>query len=98
MPCNCDHLEAHPIEITVGRVYLVLDEIVLGKTITPDMWEYAGYDDRSYGKANKALGDQLTERACSAFRKLTKTKIQKLSLEAQMWWRDHQEADRKAGR
>lgn len=98
MPCKCDYLEPHEIEIEVGRLFLLLDEIERGELITRRRWADAGMDRRSYNKATKAIADELTERACSTLRNWSNKKIATLTLEAQMWWRDHKKADRRAGR
>lgn len=88
MPCNCDHLEANSLEIEISKVACLLDEL-RGKKQNKNSW--VGYYPDVYNKITREFGDELTSKLCS---KLQKIDVSKYSLEMQMWWRDHQEADK----
>ena len=90
MPCNSDYLDPTQKEIELAKVYGLLDELETGKLSNkyPD-----GFDERVYNEnISKEAMDEKVEKLCS---KLQKTDVSKYSLEMQMWWRNHQEADRK---
>jgi len=89
MPCNSDYMDANQHEINLSVVYGLLDELKTGK-LPKDFG--TGYDKRVYNKGlSKKHLDEKTEELCS---KLQKTNVSKYSLEMQMWWRDHQKADK----
>ncbi len=89
MPCNSDYMEANQSEKNLSVVYGLLDELETGK-LPSNFGD--GYDKRVYNKhLSKAHLDEKTEELCS---KLQNTDISKFSLEMQMWWRDHQKADK----
>ena len=97
MPCNSDHMKANGWEIGLSKTLCVLDELE-GKRPRPCDWH--GYHPLVYCQnISKIQGDAVVKSACKKLGKMTKAGIQKLSLEAQMWWRDHQAADkaRRAG-
>ena len=87
MPCNSDYLAATGIEKSLSRVACLLDELD-GKPINPDYW--AGYHPKIYCKNVSQLRHLVVE-LCE---KLQKVDVRQYSLEMQMWWRDHQEADK----
>lgn len=93
MPCNCDHLEANQLEIELSRVYCLLDELRTGKPVKPDSSAWEGYDRRAYSHADRETADKKTAELCAKLSAMKPAKIKKLSLEMQVWWRDHQEAD-----
>jgi hypothetical protein len=80
-------MEPHRKEIELSKVACLLDELD-GKPFTPQAWN--GYHPEVYNKNPDA--DQMVSTLCS---RLQKVNIKKYSLEMQMWWRDHQEADKK---
>jgi hypothetical protein len=89
MPCNSDYMNATQHEINLSVVYGLLDEINTGKL--PENFG-DGYDKRTYsiGLSKEHL-DEKTEELCS---KLQNTDVSKFSLEMQIWWREHQKADK----
>ena len=89
MPCNASYMDPTQFEINLSKVYGLLDELETGKL--PENFG-TGFDERVYNKAfvNKQL-DEKTAELCS---KLQKVDITQYSLEMQMWWRDHQKADK----
>lgn len=89
MPCNCDHMEANRYEIEISKVACLLDELS-GKKINPSHWR--GYHPDVYCKVNKEMADAKTAELCA---KLQDLDVSALSLEMQMWWRDHKAADEK---
>lgn len=87
MPCNSDYMNATGKEIQLSRVACLLDELAGKKEIDRSHW--AGYHPRVYN--GHADGDALVLELCS---KLQDVDVRKYSLEMQMWWRDHQAADK----
>lgn len=89
MGCNSDYMQANEREINLSIVYGLLDEIKTGK-LPKNFGD--GYDKRVYDKGlSKEHLDEKTAELCS---KLKKLDVSKYSLEMQMWWREHQKADR----
>ena len=87
MPCNSDYMEANKLELNISRVQCLLDELD-GKPWNQHDWN--GYHPKVYNKVNGSLANKLVRQLCS---KLKTTDVTQYSLEMQMWWRDHQEAD-----
>lgn len=88
MPCNSDHMTATTYERDLSRVACLLDELD-GKPLNRSHW--AGYHPTVYGRATKSIGDQMVSTLCAA---LQTRDVTRCSLEMQLWWRDHQEADK----
>jgi hypothetical protein len=88
MPCNSDHMNANSYEQQLSRVACLLDELA-GKKWDRSWWD--GYHPRVYCKADKGLGDLMVSELCEA---LQSRDVTKYSLEMQIWWRDHQAADK----
>lgn len=90
MPCRSDYLEPTAREIALANIFLLLDELD-GKKL--DLSKYnLGTDPRSYNNSSQELLDSKTDELCS---RLQLTDVTKYSLEMQMWWRDHRQADKK---
>ena len=93
MPCNCDYMEANSLEREISQVYCLLEEIEKGKSVPAGSSKWDGYHPKVYGKITREEGDIAVAKLCDI---LSKTKnVKKYSLEMQMWWRDHQAADKK---
>ena len=88
MPCNSDYMDASNKEIELSKVACLLDELN-GQPINDASWE--GYHPKIYNK-DFIDGDKLVKTLCE---KLQKVNVKDYSLEMQMWWRDHQKADKK---
>lgn len=86
MPCDSRYLQATNYEVSLSRVASLLDELD-GKPITPSHWE--GYHPRVYSQS--VDGDALVAQLCAA---LQARDVSRYSLEMQIWWRDHQRADK----
>lgn len=86
MPCNCDYLEATGKEIALSRVACLLDEL-RGVPFNKSYW--GGYHPAVYNRPID--GDKLVEDLCT---QLQGVDVKEYSLEMQMWWRDHQKADK----
>lgn len=93
MPCNCDYMDANNLEVEISRVACLLDELAGKRKLDPSHWR--GYHPRVYGNVTKLMGDELTAQLCE---KLHTVDVTKYSLEMQIWWRDHQKADKKRQR
>jgi len=78
MPCNCDHLEPSMKEIESKKIMLLLEEVDLHKGEIP-----------YYGMT--ANLDRDTNQLCDFCHS---NDVSKFSLELQIWWRDHQRADK----
>lgn len=92
MPCVSDYMEATGREEALSRVLLLLDELDGKGTPDSNGSGWRGYDDRAYGRADQSRLDSATERLCERLKK--RGGAADLSLEMQVWWRDHQRADR----
>lgn len=86
MPCNSDYMNATDKERQISQVACLLDEIA-GKSFSEADWN--GYHPLVYGKTYNA--DKMVAKLCSRLKKLD---VKKFSLEMQIWWRDHQKADK----
>lgn len=89
MPCDSSYLNASGREIELSRVACLLDELD-GKPINASYWD--GYHPLVYGKCGEINEDKLVSKLCS---RLQNIDVKKQSLEMQIWWRDHQIADKK---
>lgn len=90
MPCQSDYLNATGQEIELSQMFCFLGELE-GKPWNRD-W-FRGYHPAAYnrGDCDKKKLDEIAALLCSKLSNLDATKY---SLELQIWWRDHQEADR----
>ena len=92
MPCNSDYMDPNYHEKNHSLVRCGLDELS-GKVVKPEWRE--GYHPSIYNKhTSKEELDIDTAQLCAFMKKLGKRKLSSLSLELQMWWRDHQLADK----
>jgi len=92
MPCNSDYLDPNSAEIEISRVLYFIAE-VNGKTREAS-W-LRGFHPAVYNSTMpKKERDKFVAELCSLLTKLGEEKIRKLSLELQIWWRDHKAADR----
>ena len=89
MPCNSDYLEANGMEIEHSKVLALLKELKTGKL--PSFFG-DGYHKDVYNKTTKGILDEKVAELCSKLQDVED--IKKYSLEMQMWWRDHQKADK----
>lgn len=87
MPCDSSYMNPTRQELDMSRVACLIDELN-GKRFNGAHWD--GYHPRVYCK--KINADAMTVKLCS---RLQKVDVSKYSLEMQMWWRDHKEADKK---
>lgn len=90
MPCNSDYMNPTDAEKNASAMFCFLDELD-GRSYTKN--DLRGYHPKAYnnGYGNKAKLDELTATLCS---RLQGVDISKYSLELQIWWRDHQAADK----
>jgi hypothetical protein len=88
MPCNSDYLEASPREWALGMVLAIHDELD-GK---PADYGSVGYRRDVYNKGRDDLNEQVV-RLCARLSEMTPEAVRALSLEAQIWWRNHRRAD-----
>lgn len=87
MPCDSSYMEASGYEVALSQVCCLLDEL-MGIPIDKNHWR--GYHPKIYNKYN-VDGDSLVRELCY---KLQNTNVNKYSLEMQLWWREHQKADK----
>lgn len=88
MPCNSDYLEARPSEVEASKVLALLEELETGKL--PDYFGN-GYYSEVYDKNEKEILSNKVPELC---KKLQNIDTSKYSLEMQLWWREHQKADK----
>lgn len=92
MPCSGDYLNPRGLEIPLSEVYCFLAEL------KGDEWEphwLKGYHPMVYSKGpTKEQLDTGVRALCGVLKGMTKEEIRECSLELQIWWRDHQKADR----
>lgn len=93
MPCNSEYLNATDLEVEISRVQCLLKEIRTGRPVDPTSSEWDGYHPDVYNRIDRAKADDVVGRLCTLLSKVPD--ITKYSLEMQIWWRDHQAADRK---
>jgi hypothetical protein len=84
MPCHTDPPSAR--ELAEQEARLLLDEADIGRKMKRD--EYQLPSSKRYDRSLDALTRELCE-WCKTH------DVTKFSLEMQLWWRDHQEADRR---
>jgi hypothetical protein len=89
MPCNSDYMFPTTRERDLSRVACLLDEVA-GRKWTISWWD--GYHPTVYNeRISKEQGDQMVRELCSL---LGSRDVTQYSLEMQVWWRDHQAADK----
>ena len=86
MPCDSSYMEANGLEIRLSQVACLLDELD-GKGFDQAHWQ--GYHPRVYNQ--RVDGDKMVAKLC---KRLQSVDVKDYSLEMQIWWRDHQAADR----
>lgn len=94
MGCSSSYLEANNTEINLSKVLTFIDEIETGDF---DPKGLEGYREDVYNKPSKEINDRLEKEVlelCSKLQLIDKDKLKDYSLELQLWWRDHQEADK----
>jgi hypothetical protein len=92
-------MAANRLEIEVSRMMLLLKELETGIPVDRKSSGWAGYLKGVYCEGNtRQKADALAEKLCTALKQKEQLgTMSGYSLEMQMWWRDHQEADRKRG-
>ena len=90
MPCNSDYLESDHKEVEMSHVCCLIDELDGQQSINRSHWD--GYHPNVYNKhLSQRSQNQLVDKLC---KRLKRRDVTKLSLEMQIWWRDHQKADK----
>lgn len=90
MPCNSDYMEPNHWERQISQVACLHDELD-GKEYHGAYW--FGAHPRVYCKGlTKEQGDEMVADLCY---RLQNVDVTDYSLELQMWWRDHQAADKR---
>lgn len=89
MPCNSDYMTANEFEVRMSQVACLLDEI--NDKPVSESWRN-GYHPAVYSKGlSKEDADNMVSQLCSHLRE---NDAKQYSLEMQIWWRDHQKADK----
>jgi hypothetical protein len=86
MPCDSSYMDPTTKEVQLSQVACLLDELE-GKPIDRRQWN--GFHPLVYGQSVDC--DGLVRRLCA---KLQSVDVTKFSLEMQIWWRNHQAADK----
>ena len=93
MGCNSDYMNANRLEIELSRVLLLQEELDTGKPVDSHSEDWNGYKKGVYNQGDlRARTDREVEKLCS---RLKETDVSTASPEMQIWWRDHQAADKK---
>ena len=93
MPCDSSYMEANQLEVHLSRTLMLLDELKTGKPVDTKSKDWDGYMAGVYCAGDlRKRADEATAELCDKLKKTVD--VSKYSLEMQMWWRDHQEADR----
>ena len=93
MACNSEHLNPTALEIQASQALCVIDE---KKDLPLRQSWWKGYHPDAYSKGvTRERVDHLTSTACAMVTSMAPEAIRvEFSLEAQIWIRDHQKADR----
>lgn len=86
MGCDSSYMQPNGKEQAISQVACFLDEL---QGVRWSKSYFNGMHPRIYGRSFEA--DALVSELCA---KLQKVDVTEYSLEMQMWWRDHKEADR----
>lgn len=89
MPCDSDYLDADDQEVEYSKVLSLLEEL---KTNKLPKYYGDGFCPKVYNVTNKIDIDKSVKKLCGQLKKIKD--IKKYSLEMQIWWRDHQRADK----
>lgn len=91
MPCTSEgYSDPTQHEKYVSRAAAVIEEAKGGPAVSRDAWR--GYHPRVMGRlVSREEADAIVAEACALMTAHPDTST--LSLEAQMWWRDHQAKD-----
>ncbi len=92
MPCDASHCEPHGLEKEVSRVASLYDAVVSKRPLNTH--HYEGYHPCVYSKGRdriQVVADDITNRLCTWCKN---NDVTKECLELQIWWRDHQAADK----
>lgn len=88
MPCNCDHMDPNEKELNYSKILCVMFDIK-GISVKEEWWE--GYHPEAYYRTiDKSKLDDTVKIVCDMLSVMKNEEIKKLSLESQIWWRDHQ--------
>lgn len=91
MPCDSSHMEPTNLEKSTSDVLYLRDD--LNGIPLPENWD-GGYHPKAYCKTGlEELRDEVTRELCRRLCLLSDDAVRELSLELQMWWRDHKKAD-----
>jgi hypothetical protein len=86
-------MDANKFEINYSQVLCLLKEVKTGKPVNPNSSDWRGYHKKAYNfDANKQDLDQAVNQLCEQIREIGN--LHAFSLELQMWWREHEAADR----
>lgn len=92
MPCNSDYMNATDFEVNYSRVLCLLKEVKTGRPVNTESSEWQGYHKKAYNSgADKKELDAAVRQLCEQLTEISD--VSGYSLELQMWWRDHQQAD-----
>ena len=90
MPCNSDYMEPNTMERSLSNAMCIHNE--LDGVTFQESWR-KGYHPDIYNKSiSKSAADTIVSTLCSRLKDHPDTSS--LTLEAQIWWRDHQKADK----
>lgn len=92
MPCDSSYMAASGLEIELSRMLMLIDEVNTGIHVDSSRPEWNGYHEDAYCKGKlRERADHAAKTLCSL---LQSRDVSSCSLELQLWWRDHQAADK----
>lgn len=92
MPCDASHCEPNGLEKEASKVAALFEAAVCHTTPHPS--HLNGYHPSAYNKPKdyiQSFADEITNRLCTWCKN---NDVTKECLELQIWWRDHQAADK----
>lgn len=94
MPCRSDYQEPNEMERELAKVRAITEETKT-KTGKIPSYYHSPSEAGTYNNTTKEDLDKETASLCAIFSKMGPRTLNKMSLESQMWWRDHQESDKR---
>lgn len=96
MPCDGSHMAPNGFEVEMSKVMAIRDEL-RDEVDYVDLEAYRGYHPHVYNQGRSRdiqWRDEMVADLCSRIKQLSEDEIKAHSLELQLWWREHQKADK----
>lgn len=93
MGCRSDYMEPDATEVENSKLDAMLEELKTGKL--PKYFGTGMLADGNYADRGQLTANLKTKKLCGELKKKSTGELKKLSLETQLWWRDHKVADKR---